>query len=178
MPAYSQEGQSLQKTTVVKNDEIQGKVITDNPDNPLGTAYAENKTKKAETAVETNDYVSAKKTLNEIKETVFDATEYHTELFMTLRKTENATAQAEIERNLAIKFASLRDRILFLEAKIYIHDSELNKAVKNLVETVKSQPDTELGFKAYKLLQKIGFTYGVDTIKIKTDVIEVPNAYD
>lgn len=154
LPAYSQQ------------------VVTDNINNPVGIAYAENVIKKTESYIKTKNFVAAQKTLDEVYDWIMNAAEYHTDLFMTLRKVDTAQAQSEIERNLAIKFASVRDNTLFLQAQIYINQGLKYKAVKNLVEIVRSQPDSELGFKAYKKLQEIGFTYGVEAVPVKSNVIQ------
>ena len=162
--AYAQEaGQLQQKVSVNKTTDAK---------NTLGTAYAENSIKKTESYIKSNNFAAAKQTLNTVTQWVSDAVEYHTDLFKTLKKVENADAQANIERDLAIKFATMRDKIWFLQAQIYIHDGQKREAVENLVDVVSSQPTSELGFQAYKLLQSIGFTYGVDSTPIKTDVIQ------
>ncbi|HBG48436.1 MAG TPA: hypothetical protein DDW90_02810 [Cyanobacteria bacterium UBA9971] len=162
--AYAQETGQLQQKASIK--------ITNDVKNTLGTAYAENSIKKTEAYIKANNYAAAKQTLNTVNQWVSDAAEYHTDLFKTLKKVDNADAQANIERDLAIKFATMRDKIWFLQAQIYIHDGQKREAVENLVDVVSSQPTSELGFQAYKLLQNIGFTYGVDSTPIKTDVIQ------
>ena len=162
--ACAQEVGQLQKKVSVN--------ITTDAKNTLGTAYAENSIKKTESYIKANNYTAAKQTLNTVNQWVSVAAEYHTDLFKTLKKVENADAQANIERGLAIKFATMRDKIWFLQAQIYIHDGQKREAVENLVDVVSSQPTSELGFQAYKLLQNIGFTYGVGSTPIKTDVIQ------
>lgn len=146
--------------------------ITAEINNPVGTAYAENSIKKAESFIKSNNFASAKQMLEQVAGWVSAAAEYHTDLFRTLKKLENADAQANIERELAIKFATMRDKISFLQAQVYIHSGQKRNAVENLVDVVKSQPDSELGFQAYRLLQDIGFTYGIDSVPVKTDVIQ------
>ena len=146
--------------------------LVNNAKNQLGTAYAENSIKKAESNIKSNNYPAAKQTIDSINQWISDAAEYHTDLFKTLKKIENADAQANIERDLAIKFAVMRDKVLFLQAQILIHDGQKRAAVENLVEVMNSQPNTELGFQSYKLLQDIGFTYGVDSQPVKTDIIQ------
>lgn len=164
MPAFAQEASLVQQKASVN--------ITAEINNPVGTAYAENAVKKAEAYIKSNNYAAAKQILEPIALWVSDAAEYHTDLFRTLKKLDNADAQANIERDLAIKFATMRDKISFLQAQVYVHNGQKRNAVENLVDVVKSQPDSELGFQAYKLLQGIGFTYGVDSVPVKTDVIE------
>lgn len=140
--------------------------------NQLGTAYVENAINKARNLVKAKNYIDATILINSINQWTADSAEYHTDLFKTLKKIENADVQANIEKELAIKFAVMRDEILFLNAEIFIHENKKRNAVENLVEIVKSQPNSELGFKAYKLLKEIGFTYGVDVQPVKTYVIQ------
>lgn len=137
------------------------------PDNTIGIAYIENTIKKAEFYLEEGDFDSAGQELNHISEWVYDATEYHTDLFKTLKNVENSDAQANIERDLAIQFAVLRDKTLFLESKVNLANGNKKQAVQKLVEVVRSQPSTDLGFKAYEKLQEIGFTY-----KIKYEMLQ------
>jgi len=132
------------------------------PQNPVGIIYVENVIDKAEFYIEESDFDSAKQVLDGVSEWIYDATEYHTDLFKTLNNLENSEAQADIERNLAIQFAILRDKALFLESKVFLANGKKREAVKNLVEVVRSQPSTDLGFKAYETLQEIGFTYRVE----------------
>jgi len=162
--AYAQESTQLQKKASVN--------ITTEAKNPLGSAYAENSIKKTESYIKSTNYSAARQTLDSVNQWVSDSAEYHTDLFRTLKKIDNADAQANIERDLAIKFATMRDKILFLQAQIYIHNGQKREAVDNLVDIVNSQPNSELGFQAYKTLQDIGFTYGVESLPVKTDVIK------
>lgn len=146
--------------------------LTVDAKNQLGTIYAENSIKKAEYSIKSNNFSAAKQTIDSVNQWISDAAEYHTDLFKTLKKIENADAQASIERDLAIKFATMRDKILFLQAQVFIHDGQKKNAVENLVNVVKSQPTSELGFQAYKILRDIGFTYGIESVPVKTDVIQ------
>jgi hypothetical protein len=166
-----EKNETVPETTKV----IRQKPPTDifSPSNALGITYAENTIKKANFYLGEKDYESAAAELNSILRWLEDSTEYHTELYQTLNKLENSEVQAGIERELAIKFAVLRDKALLLSAKVDIANKNKRKAVKNLVEVVRSQPSTELGFEAYQLLQKIGFTY-----KAEYETIDVPATQD
>lgn len=145
---------------------------TSDVNNQLGVTYAENSIKKAESSIKSNNFSTARQNIDSVNQWVSDATEYHTDLFKTLKKLENADAQANIERDLAIKFATMRDKLLFLQAQVLIHDGLKRKAVENLVEVMKSQPNSDLGFQAYKILQDIGFTYSIESVPVKTEVIQ------
>ncbi len=166
------ENQENQKTEIKKDtnlnlhvEKVEKKQDSEkvyNPKNTLGVTYAKNVIDKAKFYIEEEDYDSAKEALNSINDWVYEATEYHTNLFKTLQGVDNSEAQADIERDLAMKFAILRDKLLFLNAKVFIANGKKPQAVKNLVNVVRSQPSTDLGFKAYDLLQDIGFTYKVN----------------
>ena len=162
--AYAQENGQIQQKASVN--------ITTDSKNTLGTVYAENSIKKTESYIKSNNYSAAKQTLDSVNQWVSDAAEYHTDLFKTLKKVDNSDVQANIERDLAIKFATMRDKILFLQAQIFVHNGQKRQAVANLVDVVNSQPTSELGFQAYKILQNIGFTYGVESLPVKTDIIQ------
>lgn len=135
------------------------------PSNTLGLTYAENVIKKSANLYKQNRISEAKKTLETESDWLVDATEYHTNVFRILREVEDAKAQAELEKDLALKFAILRDKAYYQLALIYIAEKNLSKATDNLVNIVRSQPDTELGFNSYNQLQQIGFTYKVQLLK-------------
>jgi len=147
-------------------------IATDDVKNQIGPAYAESMVQKIESNIKNNNYSQAKQQLAEISQWVSDATEYHTDLFKTLKKLDKADAQANIERDLAIKFATMRDKILFLQAQVQVHNGDKKTAVDNLVEVVKSQPSSDLGFKAYNLIKTIGFSYGVEAVPVSTDTVK------
>jgi hypothetical protein len=77
-----------------------------------------------------------------------------------------------LERDLALKFAIYRDQVIYQLALLDIEDKKTQKAVEKLVNVVRSQPKTQLGFSAYQVLQEIGFTYKV---QIVTSDKENPN---
>lgn len=166
-----EESFSFPKTTIneTKKEEIIKEVQKKKKPNPvlnvknkLGVAYAENIVEKAEFYLKESNYNSAKNSVNLIEEWLADATEGHMELYKSLKKLGTANEQAIIERNLAIKFATMRDRVLFVKATVLIKEKKAKQAIESLVEIIRSQPNTKLGFSAYKLLQDIGFTYPVE----------------
>lgn len=140
---------------------IKPKIVYD-PENQLGVLYAENTVEKIEFYIEEGDFASAQEVLESTEKWIYKATEHHTDLYKALSKVNNSEVQANIERDMAIKFAVLRDRTLFLGSKILLANGKKREAVENLVEVVRSQPSTELGFKAYEMLQQIGFTYKIE----------------
>lgn len=129
-----------------------------NPANTLGLAYPEAQINKAKNYVKIGKLAEAQRTLESLKEWLDSATENHADLFRVLKEIETAKVQADHERELALQFALLRDKATFELGKVYIKEGKLTKAVDSLVAIVKSQPKTQMGFDAYDMLQKIGFT--------------------
>lgn len=160
-PDENKKDEKLEAKVEESEKKIQPKIVYD-PENPLGAVYAENAVSKIEFYVEEGDLDSAREELDKINDWIYKATEYHTDLYRALNKAKNSEVQANIERELAIKFAVLRDRTLYLGSKVLLANGKKQEAVKNLVEVVRSQPNTELGFKAYRSLQEIGFTYKLE----------------
>lgn len=141
----------------VSAQEVGHVVMTNN--NSLGLTYAENNINKAASLIKRNKPLEAQAVIVPLTEWLSDATEYHAQLFKVLKDIDNAKVQADIEKDLALKFAILRDKASYQAALLYIQEKKLPKAVEKLVDIVRSQPRTELGFSAYERLQTIGFTY-------------------
>lgn len=163
---FKQKNIPLKQKTPVENKEIKsGQInktvnkIVSNPDNKLGLTWAENSIIKIEHLISSNKIEEAKINAIQLESWLLDATEYHTELYKTLRSVEHAKFQADIERDLALSFAILRDKAEYQMAIIYIKENQPIKAVEKLVNVVKSQPRTDLGMNAYNKLLDIGFSY-------------------
>ena len=134
------------------------KVRLVDPNNPLGLADATNRLDQVEKMIDQKRVSEAKASLPPLRQWLIDSTEAHINLYKTLNKLPSARAQAELERQLALEFALLRDRSIFLAGKINIAEQDYKKAVKELIEVVKSQPKSKMGIQAYEMLQDIGFT--------------------
>jgi len=130
----------------------------DDPNNPLGFADAEVKLKRLSLLVEAKRFNEAKPGLMQLRQSLVDLTEAHIGLYKTLNQVPSAKGQAELEKELALEFAQLRDRAMLETAKVYISEREYTKAVKELSDVVKSQPRSKLGLRSYEILQEIGFT--------------------
>ncbi|MCK7470056.1 MAG: hypothetical protein MZU95_04055 [Desulfomicrobium escambiense] len=128
------------------------------PNNILGITSAENKINNCYDLIKQNKLQEARNIIEPSVEWLTNATEYHTNLYKALKDIDTAKAQAELERDLALKFALLRDQALYQLALLYIEEKKTQKAVEKLVNVVRSQPRTQLGFSAYQVLQEIGFT--------------------
>lgn len=130
----------------------------DNPDNPLGYMDAQLRLNKVAEYIDKKEYFRAKIELNAMKPWLVDATEAHIGLYKALEKIPSARAQAELEKHLALKFATLRDKAFFQMGTVFVAENNHKSAIKELTEVVKSQPRSDLGLQAYEILQEIGFT--------------------
>jgi hypothetical protein len=108
--------------------------------------------------VAANRFVEAQACLSPVKDWLIQATEAHINLNKSLTKVRTARAQAELEKQLALNFAVLRDEAFYQQAKIMVAQNRPKEAIKLLVGVVESQPRNQLGVKSYELLQSIGFT--------------------
>ena len=127
--------------------------------NPIGLVYAEDSINKAIVLMQKNRFVEAKSIVEPLYDWLEEATECHTNLYKVLKDIDTAKVQADLERELALKSAILRDSASYQLSLLYIEENDLKKATPKLVDIVRSQPKTQLGFSAYQVLQQIGFTY-------------------
>lgn len=130
----------------------------DDPENKLGLTHARDRLDYVDGLLDEDKLVSARTALEPLKEWLIDCTEAHINLYKSLNRIPSAMAQAELEKQLALEFALLRDRSMFEMGKLYAKEKQYQKAVKELVEVIKSQPKSKLGLQSYELLQNIGFT--------------------
>lgn len=130
----------------------------DDINNPLGFSSALLKLKKYSTLVDAKAYNTARPGLIQLRQDLVDLTEAHIELYKTLKKVSSASNQAQLEKELALQFAMLRDKAMVQTAKVYLAEKNYIKGVKELTDVVKSQPKSQLGLYAYELLQEAGFT--------------------
>jgi hypothetical protein len=130
----------------------------DNPANTLGLVDPQNKLTQVSNAIDRHDYATARHMLVPLRAFLVDTTEAHINLYKALDNVSTARTQAELEKQLALQFAMMRDKAMYQSARIAISDRDYRSAIKDLVEVVKSQPRSDLGLKAYTLLQEIGFT--------------------
>ncbi|MEI7473227.1 MAG: hypothetical protein WCK67_00475 [bacterium] len=153
--------QSVQSETTIEPPKTQVQVNNplNNPLNKLGVVWAQNAIIKADDLLKKKKTIEAKAIIKPLETWLIDATEAHTELYKTLRGIETAKVQAELERELALSFAILRDKAELELGLINIEEKQYDKAVEELVSVVKSQPKTALGMQAYDALKEIGFTY-------------------
>ena len=142
------------------------------PRNPLGLAAGDNAITKAYDLIQKNKLVEAKAVIEPTYTWLNDATEYHTGLYKVLKDLDTAQTQADLERDLALKFAILRDKAAYQLALLYMEDGRPKDAVKKLVDVVRSQPTTKLGFESYQILQQLGFTYKAQMVEQTAEEIK------
>jgi hypothetical protein len=168
------------------NTQTSGQVsqnVTENPENasmnlflshsnPIGLVNAEDSINKVTALIQKNKTAEAKIIIEPLMEWLEDVTEYHTNLYRVLKEIDTAKVQADLERELALKSAILRDKAAYQLAILYIQEKNLKEAVNRLVDIVRSQPKTQLGFSAYQTLQQIGFTYKVQLTETEQEQTE------
>ncbi len=152
--------QNAAKTETVKTEPPKQKIMPIlDPKNQLSLVYSEAMINKTYDLIRKNKLDDAKATIEPTYTWLNDATEFHTGLYKVLKDIDTAQTQADLERDLALKYAILRDKAGYQLALLYIEDNKPKEAVKKLVDIVRSQPTTKLGFESYQVLQEIGFTY-------------------
>jgi hypothetical protein len=130
----------------------------DNPSNKMGLAYAAEELNKVLDFQKQGKTVQAIAISKDLDSWLIDATETHIDLYQVLNRVPSARVQASFEKKLGLEFAKLRDRNLLALAQLYRDLGQDRKAVRPLVQLIQSQSRTELGLKAYKILQDMGFT--------------------
>lgn len=133
-------------------------VTVDDPQNPLGITISAQKLNDSAQLISEKKYKEAEKTLLPLKDWLVDATEAHINLHKTLKAIPSAQVQAELEKQLALQFALLRDKAFFQMGMLAIGQEDFPNAIKNLSKVIQSQPRSAMGAQAYEVLQKIGFT--------------------
>jgi TolA-binding protein len=128
------------------------------PNNEFGLTKQYNDLEKSIALIKKKDYAGAKVIVQQSVDWLTVLTEYHIQLFKKLNGIETAKNQSVIEKKIALDLALLRDKAYYQLGLICLAEKKDRDAVKYLVEVIKSQPQTELGMKAYEILQQIGFT--------------------
>ncbi len=137
----------------------------DDPKNPLGIADAQKRLNETAALIEKKQIYTAKAKLIPLKEWLVESTEAHIGLYKVLNNVSSARVQAELEKQVALEFAKMRDKSLFQMGRIHMAEGENRKAIKMLIEVIKSQPRGALGLKSYELLQKMGFTQKLQLVE-------------
>jgi hypothetical protein len=140
----------------------------DDPKNPLGLMAAKNQLNHVELLMGDKRWFEADKELSTLKPWLIEATERHIELYKILTRVPSGRVQGEFEKRLALEFAKMRDKAMFDSGRIAMQINNPKRAVRDLIEVIQSQSRTEMGVRAYKLLQEVGFTEELQLIETPT----------
>ena len=141
-----------------KNPPPTKRTRVDDPTNRQGLAWARQEYKTLATKIANGRANEAKARLDSLNDWVIEATESHIGLYKALKRIPSARVQSQLEKELGLQFALLRDKILLETAKVDMAIGQPRKAVGTLVQVVQSQSRSSVGVEAYELLQKTGFT--------------------
>ncbi len=104
--------------------------------------------------------------INGYSDWLSDLADAHWRLYQSFVKFDGTKAQAESERQLCLRFGQLKRQAMLLKAEFLIGQRRYPEALGPLVDIVASEPKTETGRNAYRLLQDIGFS---DASPMKAD---------
>ena len=138
--------------------ELPANTRIDNPNNKMGLTFANNELKAIVQLKDAGQINSALTKSQALNTWLIDATETHIDLFQTLNRVPSARVQAAFEKKLGLEFAKLRDQNLLTLGELYIKANREREAVRPLTQLIQSQSRSAMGYKAYQLLQEIGFT--------------------
>ncbi|MFM7468311.1 MAG: hypothetical protein ACKO37_02275 [Vampirovibrionales bacterium] len=136
--------------------------------NPFGLTSAKLKLEKAVKLHETpNMNAQALAALTELKNWLVPCVENHMLLYQTLAKVPGAKVQSDLEKQVALEFASVRDEALYWYGAALVKAGRSKEAIEPFMAVILSQPRREFGLKAYEQLQKMGFTERVQVNMLK-----------
>jgi hypothetical protein len=87
-----------------------------------------------------------------------DMADAHWKLAQAFGKDSGMHGYAESERQLCLKFGSLKRQAMLLKAQFLVAQRRYPEALGPLVDIVTAEPKTETGQQAYKILRDIGFS--------------------
>lgn len=131
--------------------------IQEDPKNELSLTFAAIKIEEAREYQNNGNFIESERILKEISKWLKDSAEYHFDLYEKLNSNLKTLSISKIERAYAHDFAKLRDKSYFYLAKIYIKQKKVKKAIPLYIEIIKSQPDSKLGLKSYRMLKVLKF---------------------
>lgn len=130
----------------------------DNPTNPYSITAAQEKLNQSAQLIANGQYAAAETHISQLQPWLVDSTEAHIGLYKALSKLPSAQVQSELEKQVALEFAKMRDTATYQRARIHQARKQDIDAIKLYVDVVKSQPSSQLGLQAYEHLQTMGFT--------------------
>ncbi|MFN8615159.1 MAG: hypothetical protein U0003_04525 [Vampirovibrionales bacterium] len=137
----------------------------DKPENPYGLVAAQNRLNRTALLIQEGKASEAKPEVLALKDWLTEATEAHIALYKALSKIPSAQVQSELEKQVALEFATMRDKAYYQLAKIHLVQNNPREATKLLVEVVKSQPGSPVGIESYEALQAMGFTQKLQLVE-------------
>lgn len=155
----------VDEPTMSDNDPPLTMLTLENEENPYGISAAQTRINKTAELIEQGTMTAAKEELIPLKSWLIDATEAHIGLYKALNKIPSAQVQAELEKQVALEFAHMRDTSMYQMARVHLSEGNPSEAIDLLVEVVKSQPGSTIGLKSYELLQTMGFTQKLQLIE-------------
>jgi hypothetical protein len=93
-----------------------------------------------------------------LSEWLQDVADAHWRMYKAFEKTDATKAQANKEKDIALKFSALKNRAKLLKADLLIKQNRYPEALGPLVEIVTAEPTSPTGQDAYKRLIDMGFS--------------------
>lgn len=87
-----------------------------------------------------------------------DVADGHWRMSTAFAKSDATRANAETEKQLALKFGALKRQGMLLQAQFLVSQRRFPEAVAPLIDIVVAEPNSATGESAYRLLQDIGFS--------------------
>lgn len=155
----------IDEPTVSEENPPMTMLTLENDENPYGITHAQNRLNNTAQLINNQQIEQARSELIPLKEWLIEATEAHIGLYKALNKIPSARVQAELEKQVALEFAQMRDTAMYQMARILLSEERPDEAIDLLVEVVKSQPGSTIGLKSYEALQTIGFTQKLQLVE-------------
>jgi hypothetical protein len=95
-----------------------------------------------------------------------DVADAHWKMFKAFEKSDATKVQAAKEKDIALKFSSLKNRAKLLKADLFIKQNRNPEALGPLVEIVTTEPTSATGQEAYKRLVDMGFSEQVSNVEL------------
>lgn len=110
---------------------------------------------------------------DEVKDAIYalsdwlqDVADAHWRMYKAFEKVDSAKAQANKEKEIGLKFSSLKNRAKLLKADLFIKQNRYPEALGPLVEIVTAEPTSATGQDAYKRLVDMGFSEQVAHVEL------------
>jgi len=101
-----------------------------------------------------------------LSEWLQDVADAHWKMFKAFEKSEATKVHANKEKEIALKFSSLKNRAKLLKADLFIKQNRYPEALGPLVEIVTTEPTSVTGQEAYKRLVDMGFSEQVTSVEL------------